>query len=179
MRSHLGWTVAAVCAALLWPAGAPAQEKETPSAQATRKRLAKKISVEWDNTPLKVALEDIKNELDGRVSFKIDNVSGVSNNTKVKLKADEQLVTKILDELCTKNDWGYIVLSKAGDRYDGWIIIRKSNERGYEKGKEPKGAGAKDSSAAPPRRALEGAALQAPARAGPERPAFVYRRVRL
>jgi hypothetical protein len=146
MHRLLGWTAAALCLALLVPLRADAQ-KETPAAKATRKRLTTKISVDWDNVTLKVALDEIKSELDDRVSFKIDNVSGVSNNTKVKLKVDNQPVTKILDELCTKYDWGYVVLSKPGDRYDGWIIIRKSNERGYEKGKEPKGA--KQSSAVP------------------------------
>jgi hypothetical protein len=147
MRILLGWTAAALCVALLVPVRAEAQ-KETPSAQATRKRLAKKISVEWDNVPLKVALEDIRSELDDKVSIKIDNASGVSNNTKVKLKADNQPAKKVLDDLCTKYEWGYIVLSDRKDRRDGFVIIRKSNERGYEKGKEPKGTkGA--SSAAP------------------------------
>jgi hypothetical protein len=160
MRSLLGWAVAALGAALLLPAGAAAQQRETPSAKATRKKLEMKISVEWDNVPLKVAVDDLKAEFDNRLGVKIDNVSGVSNNTKVTYKAENQSLKKILGDLCTKYDWGYIVKSEAGNRYDGWIIIRKSAERGYEKGAEPKGGGAKESSAAPAR---PGPALARPA----------------
>lgn len=123
---------------ILVEAQAPQKVRETPAAQATRKRLQNKISIEWDNVPLKVALEDIRNELDSKVSFKIDNASGVSNNTKVKLKADNVPAAKVLNDLCDRYDLGYFVLSRPNDRYDGWIIIRKSKERGYENKTEGK-----------------------------------------
>jgi hypothetical protein len=138
----------AVGAALLLAAGsAPAQEKESPSAKATRKKLKKKISVDFAESRMKDAMNDIKLEFDNRLGIKIDNVSGVSNNSKVTFKADDQPLEKILNDFCKKYEIGWFVLSKPGDRYDGWIIIRKSNERGYEKGKEPATKGAL---AAPP-----------------------------
>jgi hypothetical protein len=137
----------AVCWTLAY--AGPAAAQETPTAKATRKKLDKKISVEWKDTRMQDAMTDIKNEFDGRLGIKIDNTAGISNNTKVSFKADDQPLKKILDDFCTKYELGYIVLSKKNDRYDGWIIIRKSKERGYEEGKEPKET-QKDSSAAPP-----------------------------
>jgi hypothetical protein len=129
--------LAAVAAALLYPAAALAQE-ETPTAKATRKKLEKAISVDFNDTRMEDAMKEIKSEFDNRLGIKIDSASGVSINSKVTYKAEEKPLKKILDEFCTKYDIGYIVLSRPGDRYDGWIIIRKSGERGYEKGKEPK-----------------------------------------
>lgn len=151
MSAWLKCVAAGACVLLFWPAPGRAQEKETPSARATRKKLQQKISVEWENTPLKVAVDELKAEFDNRLGVKIDNTAGVSNNTKVTYKADNVALKKILDDLCTKYDWGYVVLSRKNDRYDGWIIIRKSAERGYEKGKEPK-AGESSRSALPPAR---------------------------
>ena len=29
-------------------------------------------------------------------------------------------------------------VSKAGDRYDGWLLVKQGNERGYRAGEEPK-----------------------------------------
>jgi hypothetical protein len=154
MRSFLGRsTVAAVCAALAWSAGSAAAQ-ETPAAKATRKKLDMKISVEFKDTRLKDAFDDIKREFDNRLGVKIDNPSGVSNNSKVTYKADEQTLKKILDELCTKYEMGWFVLSKPGDRYDGFIVIKKGTERGYEKGKEPKDEPKDNSSLGPRRRDL-------------------------
>jgi hypothetical protein len=141
MRSLLGSiSVAVVCAAWLGAAGS-ACAQQTPSASATRKKLEKKISVDFKDQRLKDAFEEIKAEFDNRLGVKIDNQSGISNNSKVTYKAEEQPLKKILNDLCDKYDMGWYVVSDAKDRYDGWIIIRKSNERGHEKGKGPKGAG--------------------------------------
>jgi hypothetical protein len=141
MRRILGsFTVAVVCAAWLGTAGSAGAQEETPSARAMRKKLEKKISVDFKETRLKDALEDIKGEFDNRLGVHIDNTTGVSNNMKVTYKADDQPLKKILNDLCTKYDMGWYVMSDAKERYDGFIIIRKSAERGYEKGKEPKKA---------------------------------------
>jgi hypothetical protein len=119
---------------------APAAAQETPSAKATRKRLQEKISVDLADVRLKDALDDLKRELSKPVSFKIDNVSGISNNMKVSYAAKDKTLEQILNDLSDKYDMGYIVQSKANDRYDGWVILRKGKvkERGYEAGKEPK-----------------------------------------
>jgi hypothetical protein len=113
--------------------------QESPSAKSARKRLQEKITVELADTRLKDAIEDIKREMSKPVSFKIDNISGISNNMKVSYTAKDKTVQEILNDLCDKYEMGYFVLSKPGDRYDGWVILRKGKgkERGYEAGKEP------------------------------------------
>jgi hypothetical protein len=138
--------VAVVCASLVGTAAA----QETPAAKATRKKLQQKISIEFKDTRMQDAMNEIKSELNDRISFKIDTMSGVSNNTKVSFKAEDTPAQKVLDAFCTKNDLGWFVLSDKKSRYDGWIIIKRGNERGYEKGKGPKET--KESSALPPAR---------------------------
>jgi hypothetical protein len=137
MRCLFGWTPVIAFVVALWPAGVSAQE--TPAAKATRKKLAQKISVDFTETRMKDAMNEIKSEFDNRLGIWLDNVGGVSNNSKVTFKADDQPLEKILNDFCKKYELGWFVFSKQGDRYDGWIKIRKSNERGYEKGKEPTG----------------------------------------
>jgi hypothetical protein len=134
-----GIAAAAACAVFLGLVGtASAQDELTPSAKATWKKLAQKISVDFQDIRMADAFEDIKREFNNRLGVRIDNVSGVSNNSKVTFKAEDQTLKKILDDFCTKYEIGYIVYSKAGERTDGFLIIRKTTERGYEKGKEPK-----------------------------------------
>jgi hypothetical protein len=120
----------------------PAGAQDTPSAKAARKRLQEKVSVDFADVRLKDALDDLKREMSKAVSFKIDNVSGISNNMKVTYAGKNKTVEQVLNDLCDKYDMGYVVQSKTNDRYDGWVILRKGKgkERGYEAGKEPKGA---------------------------------------
>jgi hypothetical protein len=139
-RSALTLTLALTALAGFAPlAGA----QDTPSAKATRKRLQEKISIDLADVRLKDALDDLKRELSKPISFKIDNVSGISNNSKVTYSAKDKTVEQILNDLCDKYDMGYVVQSKANDRYDGWVILRKGKgkERGFEAGKEPKQEG--------------------------------------
>jgi hypothetical protein len=120
---------------------ANAQEKESKAAQATRQKLKQKISVEFKDVATSLVFAEIKGEMEKPVNFKIDNKSGVSNNTKLTYKAKDKTVEQILNELSDKFDFGWIVHSNASNnKIDGWVEIRKSpkKERGYEAGKEPK-----------------------------------------
>src|SRR5262245_7299599 len=143
MRRLVGTGVlVAVCAAWLGSAATARAQEESPAARATRKKLKQKISVEWPKeVRLKQAVEDIRREFDNRLGFKIDNDSGISNNSKVSLAAKDEPLEKILGALCDKYEMGYYVVSDPKDRLDGWIILRKSRhkERGYKDGKGPKG----------------------------------------
>jgi hypothetical protein len=132
-------TVAVACAALavgLVFAG----EEETPSAKATRKKLQQKITLDAKDVGFKALTEDIKREMDKPISFKLDNVSGISNNTKLTYTCKDKTVEEILNDLADKYEFGWYVVSNAKDRNDGWVMIRKykDKERGYEAGKEPK-----------------------------------------
>ena len=127
--------VAGVGTSLAVPGG-----EETPSAKATRKKLKQKITVDEKEIQFKGMLDAIKGEMDKPVSFKIDNTSGISNNSKVTYSAKDKTVEEILNELADKYEFGWYVVSNAKDRVDGWIMVRKykDKERGYEAGKEPK-----------------------------------------
>ncbi len=141
MRRLLGSGVAAVaCVAVVAVGMAFAGEEETPSAKATRKKLQQKITLDAKDVGFKALTEDIKREMDKPVSFKIDNVSGISNNTKLTYSCKDKTVEEILNELADKYEFGWYVVSNAKDRNDGWVMIRKykDKERGYESGKEPK-----------------------------------------
>jgi len=141
MRRLLGSVlVLGVCAA--WLASvSPALGQESNAAKATRKRLKEKITVEIKETPFKAALEEISRETNNKVKFKIDNVSGISNNSKVTVIAKDKTVEAILNELADKYDFGYYVITAPeGDQVNGKVMVRKNvkKERGYEAGKEPK-----------------------------------------
>ncbi len=116
--------------------------QESKSAQATRMKIKQKISVTFKETRTADVFNEIKTEMDKPVNFKIDNVSGVSNNSKLSYSAKDKTVEQILNEVCDKLECGWFVNSNAANnKIDGWITIRKSTkgkERGYEAGKEPK-----------------------------------------
>ncbi len=115
---------------------------ESKSAQTTRKILKTKISINIKEIGTKSFFDEMNLELDKPLRFKIDNASGVSNNTKMTYKGENVPVEKILNDLADKYDWGWYVLSnEANNKEDGKIVVRKTlkgKERGYEAGKEPK-----------------------------------------
>jgi hypothetical protein len=116
--------------------------QESNAAKATRKSLQQLITVEFKEEGTKSALEQVFGEIDKPPRFKIDNASGVSNNTKVSFKAEKKSAEQVLNGICDKLDCGwYVVSNAANNKVDGMVIIRKSTkgkERGYEAGKEPK-----------------------------------------
>jgi hypothetical protein len=113
---------------------------ETPTAIATRKKLQQKITIDAKDVGFKALTEDIKREMDKPVGFKIDNTTGISNNSKVTYSCKDKTVEQVLNELADKYEFGWYVVSNAKDRNDGFIMLRKfkEKERGYEWGKEPK-----------------------------------------
>ena len=141
MRRCTGW-ICVVAASLLVPAGVRAQD--TPAAKATRERVKKTVieEVDWKDTMTREIFNDIKRESGDKISFYIDNTSGMSNNTRMTYKGKNVAVEKILNELADKNDFGWYVVSDKKDRRDGFVLLRKSKykERGFFEGKEPKKA---------------------------------------
>lgn len=117
--------------------------KDTTSAAFTRtQKLKGKVTVEAKNLPLKDILKDISDQLDEQklrpLSVQYD--IGISQNTRTNLNVKDVLAVDALDQLLKSLDYGYVVVSKDKDRYDGWIKIVKGNARGYEAGMEPKDA---------------------------------------
>jgi hypothetical protein len=122
------------CATLLCVA-ADNKSDDTPLAAKTRKLLKKKISVDFKDTRLEDAMDEIKEECKG-LKYLLDTKGGVSRNQTITYKAKDKTVEEILDEMFKKPELGYIVISKKGNAYDGLVQVRKGKERGYEKKKE-------------------------------------------
>ena len=107
-------------------------DDDTPAAAKTRKLLKMKISVDFKDTRLEDAMDEIKTEVKG-FKFLLDAKGGVSRNQTITYSAKDKTVEAILDEMLKKPDLGYIIISKKGNAYDGLIQVRKSKERGTEK----------------------------------------------
>jgi hypothetical protein len=125
--------------------------QESKAAKATREKLKQVIDeIDLKEVGTKAFFEDVNRELEKSINFKIDNTTGVSNNTKISYKGKKITVEKLLNDVSDKFEFGWVVISNPdNNKVDGWIVIRrtlKGKERGYEAGKEPK---EKSSSAAP------------------------------
>jgi hypothetical protein len=135
--------LSALAVALAWSSQI-ASGQESAAAKATREKLKQVIDIDEKETGTKVFFDTVKGEMDKPVKFKIDNVSGVSNNSKVTYKGKKVTIEKILNDMSDKYDFGWIIISNAANnKEDGTVVIRKSSkgkERGYEAGKEPKKA---------------------------------------
>jgi hypothetical protein len=145
VRRFLGtFALLAVFAATFWAADKP--KKDSPAAAATRKKLKRKVTVDYKDTRLRDVAVDLQNQFDNKLSIKLDNEGGVSNNITITYSATNKPLETILDEMFAKNQLGYVVVSDPKDRRDGFIIIKKGKQRGYEKSDEPSkdGSSAKD-----------------------------------
>ena len=128
---------AAMLCCLVLPARAVEDDKSDDSTAAakTRKLLKTKIEVDFKDTRLEDAMEEIKEQVKG-FKFLLDTKGGVSRNQPMTYKAKGKTVEEVLDGMFKKPELGYIVISKKGNAYDGLVQVRKGKERGYEKKKE-------------------------------------------
>jgi hypothetical protein len=119
---------------------APAKGKDSPAAANTRKKLKKKIDVEYKDTRLQDVTVDLKDKIGTALSFKISG--DVSKNLPITYSATGKPLEVILDEMLGKVQLGYVVVSAPDkkdprNRLDGWILIKRGKERGYEAGTSP------------------------------------------
>jgi FimV-like protein len=126
-----------ITALALW---ASAADKDTPAAANTRKKLQLKVSVDFKDETFGEIIKEIKKLVEdaGGGALSTVNDTGVSNNTKYSYAGNDQTVAEVLDGILKKNNLGYVVVSKQGDRYDGWLKFKVGSERGYPAGEEPK-----------------------------------------
>ena len=134
MRMLVSLTTLAALVLAVHTSPVRAADDDTPAAAKTRKLLKKKLSVEFKDTGLREAMEEIQEEVKG-VRFIFDTKNGVSLNQKFTYSAKDKTLEEILDEMLRKPDLGYIVVSdsKKGATYNGAVQIRKSKERGTVK----------------------------------------------
>jgi hypothetical protein len=62
--------------------------------------------------------------------------------------ADKKTLAEVLDGMFKKNGYGYIVVSKEGNAYDGTLLIKQGKERGYALADESDSAPSKDKTVA-------------------------------
>jgi hypothetical protein len=118
---------------------AQALAQESQAAQTTRKKLQQKVTIDMKEIGTKAFFDDVNIELEKPIKIKINNASGVSNNSKMTYKGKGVTIEKLLNDLADKYDFGWVVISNAANNaVDGAVEIRKSKERGYEAGKEKK-----------------------------------------
>jgi hypothetical protein len=132
--------VAALIGATLSLAG---DSKDSARAADTRRKLKEKITVEFAETPLDEAMEELKSRVKG-LGIRYD--AGISRNVPMTFKGAGVPVVDVLEGMFKKNGFGYVVISKEGNAYDGNLLIKQGPERGYYPGEEPE-KGEKDTKA--------------------------------
>lgn len=137
----------ALALALALPGVAAAADKEstdTPKAAATRTKLTTtKIDVEWKDTVLGDALDELFKEKGGGIGFLTDRNSVSRGVTKITYKAKDKTIEEVLNAIADKLELGWYVKSEQNGGYDGAVWIEKSKARGYAPGKEPAKTAAK------------------------------------
>jgi hypothetical protein len=132
-------------AAALCLSAALAADKDTPAAETTRKVIqSAKVSVEYSKTYLRDVLADLSKQVSksgqGKLEFTKTPGTGVNLNTKIDLKMDDAPLADVLAAVCKGRNFGYVVVSKAGDKDDGKVLWTVGDERGYaaDSGSAPK-----------------------------------------
>ena len=120
---------ALVCLVLTVARADEPRSDDTPAAAKTRKLLKTKITVDFKETRLEDAVDEIKEQVKG-LKVLLDTKGGVSRNQAITYKAKDAPVEDVLAGMFAKNGLGYIVISKKGDAYDGLVQIRQGKERG-------------------------------------------------
>jgi FimV-like protein len=143
VRRFLALSTAFVFVVAFWAVGQ--ETKDSPKAAATRKKLQQKLSVDYDETPLREVKDDLNEQVKG-IGVRLDTKGGVSANIKITFKAKNMTLAEIFDGLFKKNGLGYVVISEPG-AYDGTILIKQGKQRGYETGQEPAKAAVKEKDA--------------------------------
>lgn len=129
-------TLTALVVAAVVALPAAAAEKDTPAAEETRKVLKTvKISVDYNKEYLRNIFVDVTKQVKGSETGKLEFTktpgTGVNLNTKIDLKLENVPVVEVLDAVCKGRGFGYVVVSKAGDKDDGKILWTVGDERGY------------------------------------------------
>jgi hypothetical protein len=134
-------TFAAVAAGLVLAAGqppnpaAPAAVKDTPAAAFTRTKLLKaKVSVGYTETAVGEILKEFAHQAETQTDQPVMWAygPGFAFGKKVTFAAKGVPLDEALDQLLTKAGGGYVVVSKDGDKYDGWVRLTAGGERGSE-----------------------------------------------
>jgi len=120
----------------------PSKEPPKPSsklsaAEFTRTKLLKtKVTGTYENA----RLGDILKDWADQVGMKEEDPvmwayePGFPYNQKITFSCNEKPLDEVLGKVLTKTNesLGYVVVSKEGDKYDGWVRLTTTGERGEE-----------------------------------------------
>lgn len=101
---------------------------DTPKAAATRKLLKVKISVDFKDTRLADAIEEIKEQFKEKkmnISIRLDTKGGVSQNRTLTYKADDQPLEQVFEGMFKKIGLTYTIISGKNNAYDGSILVKQ------------------------------------------------------
>ncbi|MBN9119789.1 MAG: hypothetical protein J0I06_11630 [Planctomycetes bacterium] len=116
---------------------AKTSDKSTPAAELTRtKSLKAKMSVAFTDARLGDVLKEFAAQVDMKADVQLMWTYGPNFPfaQKVTYSCKDKPLEVALDELFTKlGGPGYVVVSKDGDRHDGWVLLTTTGERGSEK----------------------------------------------
>jgi hypothetical protein len=79
-------------------------------------------------------MEELKNQIKN-LGVRYD--TGVSRNVNITFKGAKVSLAEALAGMFKKNGFGYLVISKDGNAYDGNLLIKQGPERGFPAGEEP------------------------------------------
>jgi hypothetical protein len=145
-----GTLFAAFAAALLAASADPSQTvaqapkdtaatnaKDTPAAEFTRAKLLKvKVNIEFTDVRLGEILKEFAHVAEEKTDEPLmwTYGEGFPYSKKVTFTAKNQPIDAALDELLKKagGNAGYVVVSKEGDKHDGWVRLTMTGERGTE-----------------------------------------------
>lgn len=118
------------------PEASRAPPKSTAAAEYTRTRL---LTVSVTGMYQDVRLGDILKDFAGQIEMKADQPLLWSYGTafpfakRVSFSVKEQPLDRTLDKLLKQaGGLGYVVVSSEDDRYDGWVRLTTTGERGLE-----------------------------------------------
>jgi hypothetical protein len=114
-----------------------AAPKDTAAAELTRAQL---LNVKVAGAFKDVRLGDILKEFAAQVEMKTDQslmwayAADFPFAKRVSFTAKDQPLDRALDELLTQagSELGYVIVAKDGDKYDGWVRLTTTGERGRE-----------------------------------------------
>ncbi|HEV3439293.1 MAG TPA: hypothetical protein VG122_18145 [Gemmata sp.] len=111
--------------------------KETPSDITRTKLLKTKVTRSFKDERLGDILKEFADQVDAKGDQPVmwSYGTGFPFAQRITFACKDKPLDVVLDQLLTKagGGLGYVVVSKEGDKYDGWVRLTTTGERGVDK----------------------------------------------